>query len=318
MYKSIYKKGKYKMKIKTKIFMIILSILLIGYDFNKKEEIDNNSVIDENNTLNVIQEESYAQEKINLEEFKENMGNDDYGIKKETLTISDTSAKGKGYYGNSLKINYPYIYTIEDDNIIYNSNTSLILNLVIEDLFSYYGVALNDIKNESAGKEIDYSIAYKDNNFLSLDYSFNWIERFTGFNYNNPDNMNSEFNDNIRSEVDRVSTTINLYFSSKFTDTKPIDLEPDIIKREDIISDEEIFEILDNKSYKLVDGVEEAFIPYDDGDKSSYYATDYFLLKDNNKLQVTISVPSGMGRFATIEIDYNWKEKLERKYINKP
>lgn len=301
------------MKIKTKIFMIILSTLLIGCDFNKKEEIDNNSVIDENNTHNVIQEESYAQEEINLEELKENMGNDDYGIKKETLTISDTSAKGKGYYGDSLKINYPYIYTIEDDNIIYNSNTSLILNLVIEDLFSYYGTALNDIKNESG--EIDYDIAYKDNNFLSLDYC-NWIEIFTGFNYDKSDNMNSEFNDNIMSVIRPVSTTINLYFSSEFTDAKPIDLEPDIIKREDIISDEEIFKILDNKSYKLVDGLDEAFTLYYDGYKSGYSMTDNFLLKDDNKLQLIIGTPTSLGMVATIEIDCNWKEKLESKYIN--
>ena len=54
---------------------------------------------------------------------------------------------------------------------------------------------------------------------------------------------------------------------------------------------------------------------YDAGNKSGYYITDEFLLKDDNKLQLIIEPPKGLGRLATIEIDYNWKEKLENKYL---
>ena len=289
--------------VKLKLFfMFAIMIFLISCEkINYKSITEQTTEIKEETTeiLNQVQGN-----KEDLNKLKENMTNNTYGIKKETLTISDTFNKIE------FKINYPIIYSINKDKIeFYDYISSDILDLIFEEVYGLYyddyfgnmhSNGINKIINYPKDSIFDYKISYKDDNFLSLDYTWNSIELIEERNFVS-------------------SLTINLVM--KYDSNNDI-YNINKIEKNDIISDKEILEFIQNEDFKESQGVYEIMKPFIEELKktgnipSGYYLTDEILLKDNNILGLIIGVPDFQGDICEINIKYNWKEKLLNKYKN--
>ena len=254
----------------TRLFFIsIFIILLIGC-----EKTDNKNSIDENTEITTINiKESENQQ--DLDELKKNMGNNKYGVKKETLTISDT------FNNIQLKINYPLIYVNNENKIEFlDYISSDILDLLITDIYGLYcddfdgrikSNDINRIQNSDENTPFDYKTAYKDDYFLSIDYSWNFTDLLE-----------------VRSYVSDLC--INLIFEYE-DNSIYVKL---ITDRKDIIDDIEILDFIKNKKFEQVSGVDEVMEPFVDelnktGDiPLGYHLTNDVLLKSNNILEIFI------------------------------
>ena len=100
--------------LRAKLFLIhTLIIFLIGCSNSSNTEINQDFKYEKYEDKKELTNK-LTQEQEEFIKLKENMGDNNYGIKKETFTISDTSHKNM-----TFKINYPYFYKIYDNEILY-------------------------------------------------------------------------------------------------------------------------------------------------------------------------------------------------------
>ena len=281
--------------LKIKLFLIvILIIFLIGC--NNSKDADVIQKIDYEIKYQKDKDKAEITNEVleNKEDFiklKENIGDRSYGIKKETLTISDTSHKNM-----TFKINYPYFYTIYENKIFYeDSITDDLLKSIQKDIFNDY--AINNFGVEvSQGKDndtFDYEIIYQDDNFLSISYS-GVIQEYGTMQFSHP-----------------FYLTKNIYIENNgsYFSIKEVTLD-------EILSITEIENYLNKNKKKLFE-----FFGDEELEEISEYFSDinlkFFELKENNKINVVINLPRRLGSYAIFEMEYNWKEKLLNKYKNK-
>lgn len=265
-----------------KLFFIIgVLAFFIGCQEN------NNKNFVEKNTEILSQSESIQSDFI---ELKKDMKNNTYGIKKETLTISDTSHKNM-----TFKINYPYFYTIKENEIVYKDEETNELLISIQKSVFGSDTSLNSYGVESSTTTIgenqdifDYDILYQDSNFLSFSYK-GVIEIYGTNALSHPFLLNK----NIYVENERD------YFRIKE------------IKLDDIVKINEIENYLNNNKRKLLDGNELEIENY-----FSEIDLENFSLKDNNKIDIVINLPRSLGSYFVFEMECNWKDILLNKYKN--
>lgn len=289
--------------VRNSIKVLLIGFFLIFFVSCKKN--DKKHIIDElsepvTSNIETTNELNKIKEDIDKGKLDENT----YGIKKETLIISDTFNKIE------FKINYPIIYYSNNDEIEYlDYISSNIIDLIFEEVYNLYysdldktinSNGINRVTNYPKDTFFDYKISYKDNNFLSIDYTWNYTEIIKENNFvsNLTINFMIEYDEN--GKIGHISR----------------------IKRQDIISDMEILEFIKNEDFVQLNGVSEVMEPFIQEVKKTtniptgYYLSDEILLKDNNRLGIIIIVPNYQGDICEIEIEYNWKDKLKKKYFN--
>ena len=280
--------------LRVKLLLIhIVIIFLIGCSDSKDTEINQNP---ENKYEKGAEKKEltneFAQEQEEFTKLKENMGDNNYGIKKETLTISDTSHKNMNF-----KINYPYFYTIYDNEIFYQDfATDDLLISIQKEIFNEN--AINNFGVESSrgyGDDVfDYEISYQDKNFFCFYYS-GVIEEYGTMQFSHP-----------------FYLTRNIYIDSdkEYLTIKEITLD-------DILPISEVEKYLNENNKKLLKVYKD---PELEEEIASYFGDinkKIFQLKDNSKMNVCVNLPRRLGSYAIFEMEYNWRDKLLNKDVNK-
>ena len=120
---------------------------------------------------------------------KENIGNNTYGIRKETLIISDT------FNGIEFKINYPIIYYINNDKIEYLDYISYnIIDLVFKEAYELY---YDDLDNTLCILIIILTFLFN-KNIYAQEYSYKNKVYYKYYNYDNNKIIRDYYRSNVR------------------------------------------------------------------------------------------------------------------------